>query len=55
MVDVAQSVEHQIVDLMVAGSSPVVHPVRNLSIESFQGRLVFITTHFFFWIDCLNF
>ena len=26
MVDVAQSVEHQIVDLVVVGSSPIVHP-----------------------------
>lgn len=29
MVGVAQSVEHQIVDLVVVGSSPIVHPTYN--------------------------
>ena len=33
MVDVAQSVEHQIVVLGVAGSSPVIHPIIMLSLQ----------------------
>ena len=28
MVDIVQSVERQIVDLVVAGSSPVIHPIQ---------------------------
>ena len=28
MVDIVQSVERQIVDLVVAGSSPVIHPIK---------------------------
>ena len=34
MVIVAQLVEHQTVDLVVAGSSPVGHPVLNLKLRS---------------------
>jgi hypothetical protein len=30
MVDVAQLVEHQIVALVVVGSSPIVHPIYSL-------------------------
>ena len=29
MVDIVQLVERQIVDLVVAGSSPVIHPIKN--------------------------
>ena len=31
MVDIVQSVERQIVDLVVAGSSPVIHPIKRVS------------------------
>ena len=31
MVDIVQSVERQIVDLVVAGSSPVIHPIKRIS------------------------
>ena len=30
MVDIVQLVERQIVDLVVAGSSPVIHPMRRI-------------------------
>ena len=31
MVDIVQLVERQIVDLVVAGSSPVIHPIKRVS------------------------
>ena len=32
MVDIVQLVERQIVDLVVAGSSPVIHPIRRIEL-----------------------
>lgn len=45
MVDVAQLVEHQIVALVVAGSSPVVHPKINSAadIDNVGGCLINIS------------
>ena len=36
MVGVAQLVEHQVVALVAAGSSPVAHPIRELTADSRQ-------------------
>ncbi len=40
MVDIVQLVERQIVDLVVAGSSPVIHPIQ---ISHFKGVIFYLT------------
>ncbi len=41
MVSVAQSVEHQVVALVVVGSSPITHPLFNGLIVQWLGHRVF--------------
>ena len=40
MVDVVQLAEHQIVVLVVVGSSPIIHPRKNSLIMRFVGRMI---------------
>ena len=47
MVGVAQSVEHQVVALVAAGSSPVTHPILKIHLSYDYSKLEIIPIPFF--------